>query len=852
MDDMNKEINSNIPEQDINPQDIPVQENREQNPPVQNSPEENAPVQDKSEKNVPAPDEPEQNVPVQDIPTEIVQPVITPAPVLPVRDDSAPEISAEPVINDVPGSVRSEKSEPFAQTQDNSLSDSTEKEKADFGKTHYSGYESRVNVTENSGAAPTGQDGNIDRGSNNQGNTAGYGRPNNYGRSNYSQENNRPYGHYGQNANYGQSADYGQRINHSQNVNYDPNAVNGRSGNFNRGMNGLRNGDYSQNPEHASNRSYSRNTGNSMNGSYGRDSAYGQNNNRQTPDYGNRNYGPGNDAVRGNQYGLPAGNPGQGFEQRNTGADVRPENKERFTNDGFGKGRTGYSSSYDSYRFETPVDPAPINPSETRYDKKKKTSVKKDSGNKMTAKRIGAFAGIAALFGLVAALVFLGVTSIAGKKVTEAPSEKGDGIIAAPTPTIILEEPKADSSSVSTGTADTTAETVELTVPQVVEQCMPSMVAITNTTIEEYRDFFGGTSQQESVSAGSGIIVGETETELLIATNNHVIQNSTDITVTFIDEAAITGSIKGMDADNDLAIVAVKLDDIKQETKDAIRIISIGNSDNVVVGESVVAIGNALGYGQSVSAGIISALGREVTIDGQAHSLIQTDASINPGNSGGALINMRGELIGINEVKYVDETVEGVGYAIPMATAEPILSSLGSKAARQKVDDSQASYIGIKCIEVPSYYVQAGYPAGVYVSEVTKGGPAEAAGLKEGDIITAIDGISVSSTSQLINYLQYYAAGEVIDFSVSRLNEDNTAFDSSKIPITLGNKNDAETDEKNSDDSETAEDAEEGQEEDTSGSEGDGAGQSEEDVDGPSDEGADNGGFPFLPDVGNR
>jgi serine protease Do len=237
--------------------------------------------------------------------------------------------------------------------------------------------------------------------------------------------------------------------------------------------------------------------------------------------------------------------------------------------------------------------------------------------------------------------------------------------------------------------------------------------------------------------------------------------------------------------------VAVKLDDISEDTKNAIRVVTIGDSNALAVGEAVVAIGNALGYGQSVSRGVISALGREVTVDGMTHQLIQTDASINPGNSGGALLNMRGELIGINEIKYVNTDVEGVGYAIPMATAEPILESLGSKSARSVVDDDQASYIGIMCIDVPGYYVQSGYPAGVYVSEVTKGGPAEKAGVREGDIITAMDGISISSTTQLITYLKYYAAGEEIDFSISRLNEDETAFEKEKITITLGSRKDS-------------------------------------------------------------
>ena len=573
--------------------------------------------------------------------------------------------------------------------------------------------------------------------------------------------------------------------------------------------------------------------------------------------------GPHGRPAQGNTYGQSSagntqrnsyGQPTHSHDQRTAPYGQADRNRQngRFSNDGYGKGGTGYSSNYDSYRFETPVDPAPINSEDTRYKKKKPRNHEDKSGknnSENNLRKAGLIAGMAAVFGLVAALVFLAVTSLAGRKVSEPKAESKSEITAIPTPEIAVGRPDTEAETESQPAAaayDDAAEAPVLTVPQVVEQCMPSMVAITNTTIEEYQDFFGGRSQQESVSAGSGIIVGETETELLIATNNHVIQNSKDITVTFIDENVIPGTIKGMDADNDLAIVAVKLDDISQETRDAIRIITIGDSDAVVVGESVVAIGNALGYGQSVSAGIISALNREVTIDGQSHRLLQTDASINPGNSGGALINMRGELIGINEVKYVDETVEGVGYAIPMATAEPILDSLGSKTARQKVPDDQASYIGIKCIDVPSYYVQAGYPSGVYVSEVTEGGPAEAAGLKEGDIITAIDGIGVSSSSQLINYLQYYAAGEVIDFSVSRLNDDNTAFESSKIAITLGSKKEAGL----LDDNEEPENSSD-QGEDTSGEEAPAEEEAPEE-EAPAEESNGFGEFPILPDVENR
>ena len=451
--------------------------------------------------------------------------------------------------------------------------------------------------------------------------------------------------------------------------------------------------------------------------------------------------------------------------------------------------RGPYTSRYDAYRFSAPDGMASEQPQSAktpRYDERRAPENRQKK--KGFLGRLLSAAVLAVIFGGISAAVFLGTLKVVG---FELPNKQEEKEVTQTVPTQIPVLGNSEN-PVTAGKADTaSAAGEELTVPQVVEMCMPSMVSITNTSISQYYDFFGGSNSRENVSAGSGIIVGETDTELLIATNNHVITNSSEITVTFIDEEAIAGTVKGTDADNDLAIVAVKLDEISEDTKSAIRVVTIGDSDALAVGESVVAIGNALGYGQSVSRGVISALGREVTVDGMTHQLIQTDASINPGNSGGALLNMRGELIGINEIKYVNTDVEGVGYAIPMATAKPILESLGSKSARSVVDEDQASYIGIMCIDVPGYYVQSGYPAGVYVSEVTKGGPAEKAGVREGDIITAMDGISISSTSQLITYLKYYAAGEEIEFSISRLNEDETAFEKEKITITLGNRKDS-------------------------------------------------------------
>ena len=481
--------------------------------------------------------------------------------------------------------------------------------------------------------------------------------------------------------------------------------------------------------------------------------------------------------VYGSYYGTMKSDDASGAKDEQARSDSEP-------------GKKPYTSRYDAYRFKEPEGTSDEKMRNSAPEKKDEASGLKGGEKKRGfLGRLLSAAILAVVFGGISAAVFLGVLKVTGFSLPDKQEARQEESQNVPTQIPVLGNSE---NSVTAGKADTaSAAAEELTVPQVVEMCMPSMVSITNTSISQYYDFFGGSNSRENVSAGSGIIVGETDTELLIATNNHVITNSSEITVTFIDEEAIAGTVKGTDADNDLAIVAVKLDDISEDTKDAIRVITIGDSDALAVGESVVAIGNALGYGQSVSRGVISALGREVTVDGMTHQLIQTDASINPGNSGGALINMRGELIGINEIKYVNTDVEGVGYAIPMATAKPILESLGSKSARSVVDDDRASYIGIMCIDVPGYYVQSGYPAGVYVSEVTKGGPAEKAGVREGDIITAMDGISITTTSQLITYLKYYAAGEEIDFSISRLNEDETAFEKEKITITLGNRKDS-------------------------------------------------------------
>lgn len=332
-------------------------------------------------------------------------------------------------------------------------------------------------------------------------------------------------------------------------------------------------------------------------------------------------------------------------------------------------------------------------------------------------------------------------------------------------------------------------------VADVAEAVMPAIVSITNSSVQEVNDWFSRRSYQyESESAGSGIIVGSNETELLICTNNHVVEGANTLTVTFIDEESYEAKIKGTSADDDLAVIAVALDDISKETKEQIMIAQTGDSDEMRVGEQVVAIGNALGYGQSVTTGIISAKDRMIQVqEGMDvytyENLIQTDAAINPGNSGGALLNMNGEVIGINSAKASSSGVEGMGYSIPISKAMPILEKLMSRETRSKVDESEASYIGITGEGVSSEATQLyGIPEGIYLISVGEGSPAEEAGLQESDIITEFDGISVTSMSDLRELLLYYAAGETVEMTVQ--SNENGAYTEKTVEITLGSKED--------------------------------------------------------------
>ena len=330
-------------------------------------------------------------------------------------------------------------------------------------------------------------------------------------------------------------------------------------------------------------------------------------------------------------------------------------------------------------------------------------------------------------------------------------------------------------------------------VSDIVEEAMPTVVAITSTTVYQsnnfgYGWFFGGPQTYEVPSSGSGIIIGENDKELLIVTNNHVVEESTSLKVSFIDNEVVDAAIKGTDAETDLAVISVPLEQIKADTKSKISIAKLGNSDELKVGQGVVAIGNALGYGQSVTVGYVSALDREVRVSNNStRTLLQTDAAINPGNSGGALLNMKGEVVGINAAKYSSTEVEGIGYAIPISKAQDILNSLMTKKTRVAVSEGAQGYLGIQGTNIDASAAQEfGMPVGIYVYKIVEGGAAASSDLKEKDIITKFDGQSVTNMEELKQMLTYYEGGSTVTLTVQSLA--NGAYVEHDVQITLGTK----------------------------------------------------------------
>lgn len=382
-------------------------------------------------------------------------------------------------------------------------------------------------------------------------------------------------------------------------------------------------------------------------------------------------------------------------------------------------------------------------------------------------KKVALVVGAAVLFGAVGGVTMQGTSYLTGK------------LLGKNTKSTV-----GTTKTVSNAKLTTSTSTVTSDVSDIVENTLPSIVSITNMSVQEVQNFFGGTSQQESESAGSGIIISQNDSELLVVTNNHVVEGSDTLTVTFNDGNSVEAQIKGTDSARDLAVVAVPLDKISDDTMNAIKVATLGDSDSLKVGEPAIAIGNALGYGQSVTTGIVSATGR--TIDGFDGEYIQTDAAINPGNSGGALLNANGEVIGINSAKINSSAVEGMGFAIPISDASDVIQNLMNKETRSKVSDEERGYLGIKGYDVSEEGAQMyNMPTGVYVKEVMSGGGAEKAGLTKGSIITGFEGSSISGMSSLQEQLQYYKAGEEVTLTV-QIPDKNGEYTEKDIKVTLG------------------------------------------------------------------
>lgn len=439
----------------------------------------------------------------------------------------------------------------------------------------------------------------------------------------------------------------------------------------------------------------------------------------------------------------------------------------------------------------------PLTPSGSHNDNKKNPK-----NSKKLAKKIGAITLSAVLFGSVASGSFQAVNYFSPFSKTTNSSGSASSNNSSSTS---LLKTTAVSGSSNTGSLD---------VSDITASAMPSIVAITNKSVQEVQDYFsqfgfggqGQTQTQETESQGSGIIIGKNDSELLMVTNNHVVEGADTLSVCFIDNQVYEAAIKGTDPENDLAVIAVPLDSISDDTMSQIAVASIGDSDSLKVGEQVVAIGNALGYGQSVTTGIVSAVNRTLssdssdTQDSEASSddsssatYIQTDAAINPGNSGGALLNMNGEVIGINSAKLASTEVEGMGYAIPISRVSDIIDNLMNQTTRTKVDSDKQGTIGIKGINVTSDVQEKyGLPEGIYVSEVTSGSAADKAGITSGSVITKFDGKSVTDIESLQDLLQYYEAGETVELTLQV--PDGDSYKEKTVSITLGNKSDNSSD----------------------------------------------------------
>ena len=415
-------------------------------------------------------------------------------------------------------------------------------------------------------------------------------------------------------------------------------------------------------------------------------------------------------------------------------------------------------------------------PSEEHHEKRRKNGF---------TRKVAGITAAALLFGTVSGGTMVGINKIADSfGPATYPLVSSQAAVEDSTT-----EAQTSASAATSGSSAVAGNAAALDVSAIVKSAMPSVVAINNTMLYQSNNWWGMSQTYEVPSSGSGIIIGQNEEELLIATNNHVVEDSENLSVVFIDDTSVNASIKGTDADSDLAVIAVALKDIPEDTLSQISVAKLGDSDALEVGQGVVAIGNALGYGQSVTVGYVSALNREVQVDNTVtRNLLQTDAAINPGNSGGALLNMKGEVIGINAAKYSSTDVEGIGYAIPISKAQEILSTLMTQRTKsQTVAEGEEGYLGIQGLTVDDSMVkQQDMPAGVFVYGIIDGGAAANSDLRKRDIIVKFDGQSVKSMAALQDLLKYYKAGETVELGVKSL--ENGEYVDRTVTITLGTK----------------------------------------------------------------
>lgn len=526
-------------------------------------------------------------------------------------------------------------------------------------------------------------------------------------------------------------------------------------------------------------------------------------NQNQFPNTGNNSVNNDNLTGNNNYTGYTASNYNHGMENNYSYTNqyqVTQDTAQETNQNTMRNATTDTAQNYNQYSnmYGNSIYDRPVFGSETTYGGENvKTNEPKVKKQKSPAlKKFLKLAGSGLVFGVFAGLIIMGMLYAMPDK-TGMSLEKKETVIAE-TEETEPEEVQNKNQMLETYEVSQGSAAVVTDVSDVVEEVMPSVVSITGMykVQNDYDDIWGSyfgfpQTEQEEPGSGSGIIVGKNDEELLLVTNNHVVEDATSLSVQFIDGTTVADAkIKGTDANVDLAVIAVPLENIPDETFGQIRIANLGDSDKLRVGEAAIAIGNALGYGQSVTTGVISALNREYTVDGTTNYLLQTDAAINPGNSGGALLNIRGEVIGINSNKIAGSAVEGMGYAIPISTAKPIIEELMTKETREKVEEEQKAFLGISGINVTEdVQMNYGLPEGVYIAQVYDNTAAQKAGLTKGDIIVEFDGEKIESFEELSSLLEYYSKGTTVEVVIMQGSPEG--YQEKTITVTLGGRTDS-------------------------------------------------------------